>query len=247
MSLITADILIRSGALPSGAALYADPLAAACDKRGIISRPAVIAFLANVMNESAAMTRVVEDTYYSDAAYLYSVFRSHFASQSDAANYTRNPAALAAKVYGNMQGRGLMQTTGLVNYTAYAAACGKPLAEVGAYMETPEGAADSAAWVFVHNGCLPFAERGDLLNVTRRIEGGQNPIGWVSVQKWNAQITRAFGGASVALPPAHPVATSLHAGSSTVAKPASTAARPVQPQSEADALMDAELIQITGA
>lgn len=222
MSIITTDLLTRAGALPAAAALYAGPLAAACDKRGIISAPAVRCLLANILNETSALTQIVESTYYSSAQYLYSVFSSHFTSVADAAPYARNPTALAAKVYGNTQGRGCIQLTGIENYTAYAAAVGRPVSAMAAYLETPEGAADSAAWFYVHNGCLPLGDAGGLLSVTRKIEGGTNPIGWPSVQQWNVQLLRAMGGGSVgkaAAPSivAHPIATQIHAGSGVAA------------------------------
>ena len=157
MTLITADLLIRAGALPSGAALYAAPLAAACDRRGIAGVARVAPFLANILNESAALSRVQEDMTYTSAAWLHQVYPSRFPTVAHAQPYIRNPDGLAAKVYGaqggvDWRGRGLAQLTGLPNYTAYAKATGKSLAAVSVYLLTPQGAADSGGLVLCPTG-----------------------------------------------------------------------------------------------
>ncbi len=196
MSLITADLLIRAGASPSGAALYAGPLAASCDSRFVSGKTSITALLANILNESAGLMQVVENCDYSSAAYILKVFPSHFASTAEAQACVRNPAALAAKVYGNCQGRGLGMLTGVDNYAAYAKAARVNLVDVAAYLETPQGAADSAVWFYAWRGCQAYADRGDLLNVVRLWEGGQNPIGWTAVQRWHGQVSRALAGGS---------------------------------------------------
>jgi putative chitinase len=185
--------------------------------------------LANVLNESAAMTRVEEDLDYTSAAHLQAVFPSHFPSVATAQPFVNDPSGLAAKVYNGWQGRGLAMLTGLPNYAAYAKAKGMPLGSIAAYLLTPEGAADSAAWFFVQAGCTSPGNRGDLLTVTRRWEGckaGAYPIGWADVQTWYGQVKRAMGS---------PVAAAIHAGGAPSVKPPVPAPKP---QDEADALDD---------
>lgn len=222
MTLITAQLLMACGGSPSGAALYAGPLAAACLARGVTTTARTTPLLANILNESSALTYVQEDLTYRSATWLQQVYRSHFPTVAAAQPFVNNPNALAAKVYGtqngvDLRGRGLAQLTGLANYQAYGAAVGKSVAEVASYLTTPEGAADSAVWFYVQRGCLPLADRGDLLGVTKLWEGA-GAIGWTSVLKWNGQIMRALGGSSAA---------SLHAGAG-VAK----AAAPLSPTTE---------------
>jgi putative chitinase len=200
MSIITEALLVACGAEPPGAKRYAAPLAAACDARGITDA-AIVPFLANILNESAALTRVIEDTYYELAASIREVFPSHFKTINAAAPYIRNTTALADKVYNGWQGRGLGMLTGYANCTAYAAAIGMPNSKVAAYLTTPAGAADSAAWFFTSRGCLPLALAGDLLGVTRIWEGGTQPIGWLHVLTWAGQVANAIAAAPDALNP----------------------------------------------
>jgi putative chitinase len=207
MSLITESLLVRCGGLPAGAALYAAPLAASFDARGIVSALACSTALANIMNESAALTRVEEDLSYSTAARLHAVYPSRFPTVASAQPYVNNPAKLATFVYGGWQGRGLGQLTGAENNAAYAKAKGIPLNQVADYLLTPEGAADSAAWFFVQRGCLPYGNRGDLVSVTRMWEG--STIGLKCVETWYAQITHAMGS---------PAGPALHAGMGTTVK-----------------------------
>ena len=233
MTLITADFLTRCGGLPAGAALYAAPLAASCQRRNILTPSRLTPMLANVLNESAALTHVEEDMTYTSATWLHQVYPSRFPTVAAAQPYVRNPDALAAKVYGtadgvDVRGRGLAQLTGAGNYAAYGKETGKTVAQVAAYLLTPEGAADSAVWFYARSGCLLAADRGDVQGVTRLWEGSL--IGWPAVQKWHGQVLRAMGGS----PP-----ITVHAGTSSGKPPVAPPVGQVsQQQSMADVLDD---------
>lgn len=206
MSVITKALLTAAGGSEGGAALYAEPLAAACDTRGIAGRD-LVPFLANILNETAGLSRVVENTYYSKASHIRLVFPRIFKTDEAAQACACNAAALADKVYGGWQGRGLAQLTGIANYTAYAVAVGRTLDEIRDYVLTPIGAADSAAWYFVWAGCLRM--NADLLAITRAWEGGVRPIGWSSVQAWSRQVVGALNRASLDGAAPQPVADKL--------------------------------------
>lgn len=100
--------------------------------------------------------------------------------------YARNPQKIANKVYANrmgngteasgdgykFRGRGLIQLTGKDNYTRFAKSIGMTLDEAVAYLETPEGAVASAGWYWDANKLNIYADKGDFVGLTRRINGG---------------------------------------------------------------------------
>jgi predicted chitinase len=243
VSIISEPFLVACGGWPAGAKLYAGPLAAACDARGIAGAD-IKPFLANVLNESHALQSVIEDTFYRSAAYIREVFPSHFKSDAAAQACVENSARLADVVYNGWQGRGLPMLTGIANCTAYANAIGMPVSKIAAYLVTPAGAADSAAWFFVHAGCLRMSS--DLLAITRSWEGGNPPIGWKSVQTWAGQVTHALvgGGPGMAVRAAPATVTALRP--TTAPKPVPAAPSPApSDDAETDALNDASFGEST--
>lgn len=73
------------------------------------------------------------------------------------------------------RGRGLIQITGLENYTRCGVALKLDLVANPGQLELERHAARSAAWFFVAKGCLKYS--GDMVRVTQIINGGQNSIG----------------------------------------------------------------------
>ena len=69
-------------------------------------------------------------------------------------------------------GRGLIQVTGHDNYMWFADSIQVTPEEASEYMETFEGAAQSACWFWETNQLNQWADKGDILTLTKRINGG---------------------------------------------------------------------------
>jgi putative chitinase len=164
---------------------FVEGLAEACDKFQIntISRQAC--FLAQVGHESGGFNAVKENLNYG-AQGLVGTFHKYFPTLEAAQPYERNPEAIANHVYANRmgngdeesgdgfkyRGRGLIQLTGHDNYAAFAADLGMTIDETIEYLETYEGAAMSAAWFWWKNNLNDWADKEDMLTLTKRINGG---------------------------------------------------------------------------
>ena len=161
-----------------------DPLNAALDKYEINTPERVAMFMAQVGHESGGLKRREENLNYS-AQRLTQVFPKYF-RDVDPNDYARNPEKIANRVYGNRmgngdedsgdgyryRGRGFIQLTGKNNYTAFANAMGMSLDEAVDYLSTAEGAAMSAAWFWDMRNLNADADRGDVVTVTKKINGG---------------------------------------------------------------------------
>jgi putative chitinase len=69
-------------------------------------------------------------------------------------------------------GRGLMQTTGRYNYERLAEIVNMPVDELPEWLETREGAADSAAIFWHSKSCNDVADAGAVDRCRHRINGG---------------------------------------------------------------------------
>jgi len=165
---------------------YVEPLNTVGEHFGLFENPKrMAAFLAQVAHESGSFNFTKEGLSYS-AASLNKVFHKYFPTIESAKPYERQPAKIASKVYANRMGngpessgdgykycgRGLIQLTGKQNYTKFANSIGKSLDETVAYLETAEGAVASAAWFWDANKLSIYADKGDFVGLTRRINGG---------------------------------------------------------------------------
>ncbi|HVJ33361.1 MAG TPA: glycoside hydrolase family 19 protein [Terriglobia bacterium] len=75
------------------------------------------------------------------------------------------------------KGRGLIQLTGRNNYRAYGKACGRDLESDPNLVSTdPYLAADVAGWFWAGHQLNDWADRDDLSEITRRINGGLNGL-----------------------------------------------------------------------
>lgn len=139
-------------------------------------------FLGQVLHESGMLERVEEGLTYTTASRICAVWPRRFPTQADAAPFVRNPERLANHVYGGrmgntqpgdgyrFRGRGLLQVTGRDNYTAVGRALGLDLAGNPDLLAQPEHALRaSVAW---WEGNLPDSIMGDIVKVTRRVNGG---------------------------------------------------------------------------
>lgn len=74
------------------------------------------------------------------------------------------------------KGRGLIQLTGLSNYTAMQADMGIPCVAHPELLETPVNACRSAGWFWKRTKLNEIADTGDFVKVTKRINGGTNGL-----------------------------------------------------------------------
>ena len=151
-----------------------------------INTPArVAAFVAQCAHESGGFRLLKENLNYK-AASLRKVFPKYFPDDSIAAQYANKPEMIANRVYGNRMGngdeasgdgyrycgRGLIQLTGKENYSWFAASLDMAVEEVPEYLATFEGAVQSACWFWETNNLNQWADKGDILTLTKRINGG---------------------------------------------------------------------------
>jgi len=145
----------------------------------------VAAFLAQCAHESGGFVFLKENLNYK-AASLRKVFPKYFPDDAIAAAYANKPEMIANRVYANRMGngdehsgdgfkycgRGLIQLTGKDNYTFFAASIDVPVEEASEYLQTFEGAVQSACFFWDQNNLNQWADKGDILTLTKRINGG---------------------------------------------------------------------------
>jgi putative chitinase len=148
----------------------------------------VAAFIAQCAHESGNFKFLKENLNYR-AASLRKVFPKYFADDAIAADYAgraNKQEAIASRIYANRMGngdeasgdgfrylgRGLIQLTGKNNYTLFAAAIDTPLEQIPEYLQTFEGAVQSACWFWEQNNLNQWADKKDILTLTKRINGG---------------------------------------------------------------------------
>ena len=143
------------------------------------------AFLAQCAHESGGFLAIKENLNYR-AASLRKTFAKYFPTDELAQQYANKPQAIANKVYANRMGngdeasgdgyrysgRGLIQLTGKDNYFWFASSINLTPEAASEYMETFEGAAQSACWFWETNNLNTWADAGDILTLTKRINGG---------------------------------------------------------------------------
>jgi len=146
--------------------------------------PRVAAFLAQTAHESGGYRALTENLNYR-AETLSKVWPSKFPPDV-AAQYAHNPEAIANRAYASRMGngdeasgdgfrycgRGLIQLTGKANYTAFAQSIDTPVEEVPDFLATFEGAIQSACWFWENNNLNAVADAGDLVHMTKVINGG---------------------------------------------------------------------------
>jgi putative chitinase len=145
----------------------------------------VAAFLAQTAHESGGYRALKENLNYK-AASLRKVFPKYFPDDAIAAQYANKQEMIANRVYGNRMGngpeesgdgfrycgRGLIQLTGKNNYTLFAGSIETPVEELPEYLSTFEGAVQSACWFWETNNLNQWADKNDMLTLTKRINGG---------------------------------------------------------------------------
>jgi putative chitinase len=145
----------------------------------------VAAWLAQCAHESGYFRFLKENLNYR-AESLLRTFPKYFKTLEEAKQYERKPEKIANRVYANRMGngdeasgdgfrylgRGLIQLTGKNNYTIFAASIDTPLEEIPEYLQTFEGAVQSACWFWEQNNINRFADARDIVTMSKRINGG---------------------------------------------------------------------------
>lgn len=161
------------------------PMIGIFEKYQINTPQRIAAFLAQTAHESNGYTTLSENLKYS-ADGLTKTFKKYFPTLASTIGYARDPVKIANKVYSNRmgngdedsgdgwtyRGRGLIQLTGKNNYTKFAASLGKNVTETIAYLDTKEGALESAAWFWDTNKLNKYADSSDIKGMTKVINGG---------------------------------------------------------------------------
>lgn len=147
----------------------------------------IAAFIAQCSHESAGFTALKENLNYK-AETLSRIWPKYFPPEiaKAYASMPNKQEAIANRAYANRMGngdehsgdgwkfcgRGLIQLTGRSNYQAFADSLEMNIEELPEYLGTFEGAAQSACWFWESNNLNQWADKGDILTLTKRINGG---------------------------------------------------------------------------
>ena len=148
----------------------------------------VAAFIAQCAHESGGFRALKENLNYK-AVTLRKIFPKYFPNDAIANQYASLPnkqEAIANRVYGGRMGngdeasgdgfrycgRGLIQLTGKQNYQNFADSIETPVEDVPEFLATFEGAVQSACWFWEANNLNQWADKSDILTLTKRINGG---------------------------------------------------------------------------
>ena len=168
-------------------------------KFGIVTPARVAGFISQCQHESADFTVLTENLNYG-AKGLMTIFKKYYQDEALAKAHERKPQLIANRVYsGRMgngaessgdgwkyRGRGLVQLTGRSNYTQ----CSRDLFGDDCLVDdpdlllNPEWAILSACWFWHKNKLNDICDRGDVVLLSKRINGGT--IGLADrIHHWN--------------------------------------------------------------
>jgi len=171
-------------------------------KYGLSTLLVIVHFMAQASEECGAGLEMVENDNFT-AEQLVKLWPLHFTGTM-AQRCAHNPRMICDIAYGgrmgnapppsddgyNFRGRGLSQTTGREGYAAVALKTGLDLLNDPDLFSSPEHALECGVADFVICGCLPFAEKDDVIGVTRKLNGGLNGLAsrkeWLA--KWKAEL-----------------------------------------------------------
>jgi putative chitinase len=165
-----------------------DAIAEILPEYEITTPPRVAMFIAQCAHESGGFRAIKENLNYR-APSLRKLFSKYFPDDNMAARYAAMPnkqEAIANRIYANRMGngdeasgdgyrycgRGLIQLTGKNNYTMFAGSLEMAVEDVPEYLATFEGAVQSACWFWEVNSLNRWADAGDVLTCTKKINGG---------------------------------------------------------------------------
>ncbi|WP_122575360.1 glycoside hydrolase family 19 protein [Pseudomonas viridiflava] len=160
---ITAQQLLKI--LPNAGAkvgVFVPALNTAMGKYQIITRERIAAFLAQIGHESGQL-RYVREIWGPTSQQL------GYEGRKDLGNTVAGDGS-------KYRGRGLIQITGRANYAECGEALALDLISHPELIEQPEHAAMSAAWYWGSRGLNSLADKGDVISITKRINGGTNGL-----------------------------------------------------------------------
>ena len=146
------------------------------------------AFIAQCAHESAQFTVLKENLNYKPMS-LRKLFPKYFDTDELAQQYCSKPnkqAAIANRIYANrmgngdessgdgyrFSGRGLIQLTGRATWQEFADSIETSLTDLDEYMQTFQGACQSACFFWESRKLNQWADAGDLITLTKKINGG---------------------------------------------------------------------------
>ena len=164
----------------------------------------VAAFIDQCAHESGGFKFLTENLNYR-AVTLRKLFSKYFPTDELAQAYEKKPEKIANRIYGGRMGngpeetgdgfrycgRGLIQLTGRNNYEAFADSIESTPEEVSEYLQTFEGAVQSACWFWESNNLNQYADSDDIKTMTKRINGGF--IGLADREKHYEHAKHVFG------------------------------------------------------
>lgn len=179
------------GITESAAGLWASHVNSALSLCGCSTAEHVAMWIAQVGHESAGLTRLVESLNYTPdglmATWPTRYTRARAIEHGRTADKAADQRAIAIHVYGDRlgnrqntldgwtyRGRGPIQVTGRANYRECGQAIGVDLESEPSLLELRSTGAASTAWFWRKHKLTGY--NGDVLAVTRRINGGTNGI-----------------------------------------------------------------------
>jgi putative chitinase len=146
------------------------------------------AFIAQCSHESAQFMVLKENLNYKPMS-LRKLFPKYFDTDELAQQYCSKPnkqAAIANRIYasrmGNgdeasgdgyrFSGRGLIQLTGRATWQEFADSIETSLTDLDEYMQSFEGACQSACFFWESRKLNQWADAGDIVTLTKKINGG---------------------------------------------------------------------------
>jgi putative chitinase len=199
MVILTENALAAATGAPLPVArTYLPYIQGACKVYDITSPKRLAGFLSQIGHESAGLTVLTESLNYSVEGLLKG-FGRHRISEADARRYGRAPGrpadqqAIANLLYGGVwgsknlgnnqwgdgwryRGRGLKQLTGRANYLACSNAIGEDFVNRPERILEPVNAALSAGWFWSTKGLNKLADKGDVVGMTKVINGGDKGL-----------------------------------------------------------------------
>ena len=164
---------------------WVDAINTTFDKFGINTHARQACFIGQASHECNNFRTLEENLNYKAEA-LMRLWSKRFPTLEIANQYAKNPQKIANKVYadrmGNrdeasgdgyrFRGRGCFQLTGHANYFHAGTACGVDFVMQPDLVATPQYAPMTAGWFWNTHELNQFADSGDYVTMTKRINGG---------------------------------------------------------------------------